>query len=355
MAQEQNRKRSNDLYILPPLIIMILIWAYAVVDWFMNRDVLRLIFFGYIGIFVGAGIGGYIAAPDRYRPYARHLVILLLGSLLLITAFVTDHGNMQIEGLFFALLAGGGSYIIIHYLIAKLIGPFIFGRVWCAWACWYSMIFDLLPYRFSHYRVNSKWGLLRYVHFAVSLLTVGALWFGLGYDAGGNYSGMVWFGMGVLFYYIIGIVMALVMKDNRAFCKYLCPIAVPLKVTSQFALLKISGTADHCANCEACVEMCPMNIRVKDYIMAGERVLSSECTLCLTCINVCPHDSLVISAAFDKGGKEYFDYDPSRGNREYKESIKTMTSTSEVQALPDDSGVVPLYDRILQEDDSANS
>ena len=316
------RNRKHDLYIVPPIIVMIVMWIMGGIGWLIFHDPLQFILFGYIGLFAGAGIGGYIAAADRYRPYARHLVILLMGSLLLIVAFVTEHGNMQIEGLFFALIAGGGTYILLHYAIAKFVGPLIFGRIWCGWACWYAMIFDLLPYPFSHYRQPGRWERLRYVHFALSLLIVALLWFGVGVNLAEGTSGMIWFALGVLAYYLIGIVMALVLKDNRAFCKYLCPLAVPLKFTSRFSLLKVSGTPEHCTDCEVCIEMCPMDIRVRDYITAGERVLSTECTLCQTCISSCPHKSLKLSFGFDIGGKEYTDYDASPGNRDYNRSLE---------------------------------
>ncbi|MEL6149432.1 MAG: 4Fe-4S dicluster domain-containing protein [Chloroflexota bacterium] len=311
------RDADHRLYILPPLIVMLVLWGVGLTRWFQSGDALTLVFYGYVGLIVGAGIGGYIAAADRYRPYARRLVILLLGSLLLIAAFVTDHGNMHPEGLFFAVLAGGGTWIVLHYIVAKVVGPVVFGRIWCGWACWYAMIFDLLPYPFSHYRRPGRWGWLRYSHFAVILLVVMVLWYRFGINGATGEGAMIAFALGVLTYYAIGIVMAVLLRDNRAFCKYVCPIAVPMKAASTVSLLKISGVPDHCEGCEACVEMCPMDIRVKDYITGGERVLSTECTLCQTCISVCPHDSLRLSFGLDLGGKEIIDYDASPGNREF--------------------------------------
>ena len=38
--------------------------------------------------------------------------------------------------------------------------------------------------------------------------------------------------MGNALYYIIGIILAFKLKDNRAFCKYICPITVFLKPMS---------------------------------------------------------------------------------------------------------------------------
>ena len=79
---------------------------------------------------------------------------------------------------------------------------------------------------------------------------------------------------------------------------------MPLKITSRFSLLKIGGDAAKCNDCGACVKMCPMDIRIPEYIQAGQRVLSTECSLCQTCITVCAKDALKLSFGFDVGGKD---------------------------------------------------
>ena len=116
---------------------------------------------------------------------------------------------------------------------------------------------------------------------------------------------MVLFIIGNLLYYAAGIWLAYQHQDNRAFCKYLCPVSVPLKLTSRFALLKIGGEAEKCNDCRACVKMCPMDIRIPEYIRNEQRVLSTECSLCQTCITVCAKDALKLSFGFDLGGKDY--------------------------------------------------
>ena len=98
-------------------------------------------------------------------------------------------------------------------------------------------------------------------------------------------------GVGNVLYYLVSISMAFILKDNRAFCKYVCPITVFLKTTSRFSLLKIEGDSEKCNECDACVKMCPMDIRILDYMKDGQRVLSTECSVCQTCITVsqtCP-------------------------------------------------------------------
>jgi polyferredoxin len=190
-------------------------------------------------------------------------------------------------------------------MIAKIIGPVLFGRLWCGWACWTVMILDLLPFTRPSGRLPGKWGWLRYVHFGLSLGLVLVLFFVFGFrDGATGRLAVIWFLIGNALYYAIGITLAYTLKDNRAFCKYVCPVSVPLKITSRFSMLKIKGDAAKCNDCGACVKLCPMDIRIPEYIKSGQRVLSTECSLCQTCTTVCAHDALKLSFGFDLGGKE---------------------------------------------------
>ena len=103
-----------------------------------------------------------------------------------------------------------------------------------------------------------------------------------------------------------GITLAYVLQDNRAFCKYVCPIPVLQKITSRFALIKIAGYAEKCNDCGACNKMCPMDIRVSEYVLDKQRVLSTECILCFECVNVCAKGALDTSFKFDFSNSELF-------------------------------------------------
>jgi polyferredoxin len=131
------------------------------------------------------------------------------------------------------------------------------------------------------------------------------LWFGLSYGLGATgMTAVYWFLAGNVLYYLIGIGLAFRLKDNRAFCKYVCPVTVPLKLASRFALLRIKGDLDKCTDCGACVKLCPMDIRITDYLKANQRVRSTECVLCQTCITVCASEALKLSFGLDFGGQE---------------------------------------------------
>ncbi|MCA1438588.1 4Fe-4S dicluster domain-containing protein, partial [Bradyrhizobium sp. BRP20] len=130
------------------------------------------------------------------------------------------------------------------------------------------------------------------------------LWFGLGRSPGhGAPPALAWFLAGNLLYDALGVAMALVLRDNRAFCKYACPVAAILKLGAPFALLKVRGDQARCAGSGVCEKICPMDIRVGEYVRRGERVGSSECVLCQACIAVCPERALALSFGLD-GGRE---------------------------------------------------
>jgi ferredoxin-type protein NapH len=308
MLNNNSLVRGFDLNLkklIVPGIIMLAFLTLGTVLWRSSGQIMPLFFFGYIGASVGVGLGLYAALPKKKKPLGRRLSLLLVGSFLVGFAAIYGQENMQIEGAFFGLLGGVTQAAVVHYLIAKIFGPLLFGRIWCGWACWTVMVLDLLPFKRPGGRLPGKWGWIRYAHFAFSLGLVAVLWYGFGYQGGAiGQTAIIWFIAGNLFYYLCGIVLAYALQDNRAFCKYLCPVSVPLKLTSRFALLKIGGEAEKCNDCRACVKMCPMDIQVPDYIRDGQRVLSTECSLCQTCITVCAKEALKLSFGFDLGGED---------------------------------------------------
>ena len=64
--------------------------------------------------------------------------------------------------------------------------------------------------------------------------------------------------IGNIIYYLAGISLAILLKDNRAFCKYICPVTIFLKPASYFSYLRVK--CDH----GKCIEICPMNVNMLD-------------------------------------------------------------------------------------------
>jgi ferredoxin-type protein NapH len=291
----------------PALIISLVFWAIAVLFWRLKGNIFFLFNFGYIGTAVAVGLGAYRLLPSQKKPQGRRFAQLLVGLYMLGFLGLIAKENMQMEGFFFYLLAGFFAGSVIHYLVAKIFGPIIFGRGWCGWACWTAMVLDFLPYKKSKAgRPSASWEKLRVVHFVLSFLLVLALWFFLGYRAERmEPAQFYWLVGGNLFYFGSAIPMAFLLKDNRAFCKYLCPITAILKITCRFSLLKIEGDKEKCTDCGACAAACPMDIDIPKYVKSGKRVLSTECIFCQTCTTICPEKILSATFKADLGGKEF--------------------------------------------------
>jgi ferredoxin-type protein NapH len=233
----------------------------------------------------------------------RRTVILAVGASLFAVALSLGR-NVQLEGLFFGLATGVVVGPVTHYLIGKLLLPLPMGRIWCGWACWTAALLDQLPYRTSAGWLPGRVRSLRTLHLVASLTLVATL-VALGYVAGAvGPQAAGWFLAGNLLYWTTGVVLAVRLQDNRAFCKYVCPVSVLLRLTARPALFKIAGEAQACRECtsKACTTLCPMDVDIPTYVERGERVLATECILCQYCVAVCPSNTLAPTFALDLAG-----------------------------------------------------
>lgn len=243
-------------------------------------------------------------AAKRLLLRVRRGVIGLVGGSLFVISLLLLR-NAQLEGLWFGLLTGVVVGPVVHYALGKLLVPLFAGRVWCGWACWTAALLDQLPYRHSEGWVAGPARHVRWLHFGASLLLVTTLVLAFGYGGGaiGRDAG-AWFLAGNVGYWVVGLALAVALRDNRAFCKYVCPVSVPLRLTARPALIKVAGDASACHTCtsQACVTVCPMDLRIPAYVQAGRRVLASECIACLQCVGVCPPNALRLTVGLDLGG-----------------------------------------------------
>ncbi|MBQ9878979.1 MAG: 4Fe-4S binding protein [Clostridia bacterium] len=266
-----------------PLLIFAVFEAVAVALWLTKGEIFYLYNFSYIGLSVSLGVFLYIG---KFR-YARRVVQLLVGLYMLVYLGVVRGENMQIEGFWYYLFTGVFEAATIHYAVAKIFGPLIFGRGWCGYACWTAMVLDFLPYKVPR-KPRKKLGWIRYVTFALSLAFVAALFLSKAADIERI---MFWaFIAGNAAYYISGVALAFIFKDNRAFCKYLCPVAVFLKPMSYFSLIRVKCDKEKCVGCGKCKRVCPMDVDVTDN--SRKRLNGTECILCMECVKNCPKNAL---------------------------------------------------------------
>ena len=268
---------------LLPLLMLLLFELGAVTRWLTKGNLFYLFNFSYIGGALSLGIFLFLR---NYR-HARRFVQLLVGLYMLVYLGLISQENMQIEGFWYYLFTGVFEAATIHYAVAKIYGPLLFGRGWCGYACWTAMVLDFLPYKVPK-QPRRKLGWIRYITFAASFLFVAALFL---LHVGNLERVMFWaFILGNLAYYGIGIVLAFRFQDNRAFCKYICPITVFLKPMSYFSLVRITCQKDACVSCGKCKRVCPMNVDMTDN--SRKRKNGTECILCMECVKACPKNAL---------------------------------------------------------------
>lgn len=184
----------------------------AITLWQIKDNLFYLFNFSYIGTSITLGILLYL---HDYK-YAHRIVQLLVDLYIFIYLGVICNENMQIEGFWYYLFTGVFEVATIHYAVAKIFDPLIFGRGWCG--------------------------------------------------------------------------LAFLFQDNRAFCKYICPITIFLKLMSCFSFIRIKCDKDKCISCGKCKRICPMDVDMT--YNSWKRKNGTECILCMECVKNCPKKEL---------------------------------------------------------------
>ena len=267
---------------IPSIAMWVLFEGVAVTLWLTLDNIFYLLNFTYIGTCIAVGLALYAL---KWR-HARRFIQFAVGLYMLGYLGFVQHENMQIEGFWYYLFLGVFEGATIHYLIAKIAGPALFGRGWCGYACWTAMVLDLLPWkRSSGRRAGLAW--IRYALLAASLILVGAsLVFGFASES----FYFAAFIVGNIAYYAAGIALAAALKDNRSFCKYICPVGILMKPAAFVSLSRVRCDEALCVSCGRCKQVCPMDVDMTDN--ARSRKNATECILCGECIKACPKGAL---------------------------------------------------------------
>ena len=267
-----------------PIFIFLFFEIIGVVFWRMWDFPFYYFNFTYIGFFVSLTIAMMLAGKKNARVISEFAV----GLYMFVFLGIISRENMALEGFFYFAAMGIFQAAVIHYFVAKIAGPLVFGRAWCGYACWTAMILDVLPFGTPGTPRKKKLGILRLVIFALTLAYFCVIWFL--YRDNIDEIMYVSFAFGNMLYYMAGILLAFRFKDNRAFCKYLCPVTVFLKPASFFSLLRIRYSEEKCIRCGKCVKVCPMDVDMMND--KRTRKNGTECIQCLKCVHECPQKAL---------------------------------------------------------------
>jgi polyferredoxin len=266
-----------------------------------------LLIFPWIGGWITIGSLIAIKRKGKAKDLGRRISILMISPVFLIFLGVMQRENLQIEETVFYTLflitSGIFTRVLIHFAVAKIIGPFIWGRGFCGWACWTAAFLEWLPIK-ENKPVPEKYTHFRFLVFFISIL-IPVMFVLLGYDWYSNHiyedgklvqmgkpGALIWFLAGNGIYYLVAILLAFKFKKKRAFCKIACPVSLVMKAQTTIAFVKKTPSGKECISCKVCNINCPMDVDVMTYISAGKKVSSSECILCGKCRNVCSQKAI---------------------------------------------------------------
>jgi polyferredoxin len=261
-----------------------------------------LVIFPWIGGWITIGLLISAKRNGIAKDLGRRISILMISPIFLIFLGIIQRENLQIEetvfDTIFFLSSGIITPVVLHYAIAKIIGPFIWGRGFCGWACWTAALLEWLPIK-ENLPVSKKYTRIRYLVLTISILCP-LIFILLGYNwqsihvnrNGGNYGQLIWFLAGNGIYYLVAICLSIKFKKQRAFRKIVCPISILMKAQTKIALIKKRPSGMKCIKCKVCNQQCPMDVDVMSYISAGKKINSSECILCGKCGNACSQKAI---------------------------------------------------------------
>jgi len=225
---------------------------------------------------------------------------------------------------------------------AFMLSGLLLGRTSCGWACPFGFLTDLMAVlrekhmqvslRLHNQAVNFKYGILAVTLFISGTLAISlaagtgrAYQTALGLFAGAPFSALspagtilgvvpstiktavaalafitspegMWQGLRsvspllVIRLWILILIFAASIFIERFWCRYLCPSGAFLAVFSRFGFLGLRRSPLLCDKCGDCMKRCPMLIRIVD--KPWEKMLDSECIMCLECMEACPHNAI---------------------------------------------------------------
>ena len=285
-------------YFLPIIIGIILSLSLGLSIWIG-------FFFVFIPIGFGVSLGLFISLFSKNPEFGRKISLSVIAIVFLGFLGIMQHENLQIEEtvFYFAFFISTGIFtrVLIHYVIAKILGPLIWGRGFCGWACYTAALLEWLPIK-ENRTIPKKYTYVRIPVLIISLL-IPFILIQIGYDYYNHhiytsvtnsflqtdkFDQFLWFLAGNILYYFIGIILAFIFKKKRAFCKIFCPVSLVMKLPARFSLVKIKPNKNQCIKCGKCNAECPMDIDVQKYIENKQKILSTECILCMKCVHECP-------------------------------------------------------------------
>jgi ferredoxin-type protein NapH len=201
-------------------------------------------------------------------------------------------------------------YMAVHRFPFFLLGQLglismLVGRMACGWLCPVGLLQDALHMlKMGHVRISRAWGYLRWAVLVLLVIVIPWItaehWFSKLCPMGTLIAGIPWAlwnpvnpetgqpalpdgTLGWLFalkVVLLGTVVALSMFIKRPFCRVVCPLGLIFSFFNKVSLLKLHVDPQECDHCDACRELCPVDISVYKDPNSSDCIRCLECTAC---------------------------------------------------------------------------
>ena len=107
----------------PVAYVLLFFLTAGIILWLALKMPSYLILMGTIGLFAALGLFLHRTLSRGRKTVAHHLSLIAIGAGLFFGAGLFGKQNLQLEGLFFNLFLGLMGAGLVHYLVAKIVGP----------------------------------------------------------------------------------------------------------------------------------------------------------------------------------------------------------------------------------------
>ena len=292
LSEERNNISQMFEKYKVPIIALSIFLLIGIVVWII-RDI------RYFYLFAGIG---FLEFSTRivviHHPKTKQLFRLLLqGGLSVMFLFWLSlfiGVNFQFPEIFFDMSAGIVTGALIQMIVARLVLPFFLGNAFCSRACWTGFFFEMTNSKKRTKKPMKRSELLAWSYLTLLIvLPIGIAYFHN--PAKDENLRRMWIIGENLFIITIGFILTFV-TGSRSYCRLLCPFITISGLFSRFSLFKITPVkSDSCTSCNACTNVCPMLIDVRDKVAKQEKISDKLCIVCERCVSACPEDVLKLT------------------------------------------------------------
>lgn len=196
------------------------------------------------------------------------------------------------------------TFSLLFWLATLLTAP-VLGRAFCGWACPFhglQLVAESVSSRPTRHVRHVRW--VKYALWAAWAGSVAALAVAVGgwarfepFYLTESYVSFDHPEALVIYYGLVGLVLAGRGWGKRGFCHYLCPFGVwniageSLGRVARIPRLRLRADSSACKACGTCDRVCPMSLPVS-HMVAEESMVHTECILCGSCVDSCPNGAV---------------------------------------------------------------